>query len=98
VTNTFIVNETMMLFIAAVKTGLEMNSLRKKVSYESVPIQEVLSFRLVSSSISDCREHAQDAGSVDSLADPKANQLGRNGGNCQTEYLCKVKCKYNPPD
>jgi len=46
--------------------------------------------------VSDCREAAQDAGSADSQADQAANAFGRAGGNCKGEYLCKVKCKYDP--
>lgn len=47
-------------------------------------------------SVSDCREAAQDASSADSLADQEANEFGRNGGDCEKKYLCKVSCKYNP--
>ncbi|CAF3688335.1 unnamed protein product [Rotaria sp. Silwood1] len=50
----------------------------------------------IAKKISDCREAAQDASSVDSQEDQKANKFGREGGNCSAEYLCKANCKYNP--
>ncbi|CAF1291253.1 unnamed protein product [Adineta steineri] len=52
--------------------------------------------RRIAKKISDCREEAQDAGSIDSQADQEANEYGRNGGNCEKKYLCKVRCNYNP--
>ncbi|UJR11976.1 hypothetical protein I4U23_016154 [Adineta vaga] len=40
----------------------------------------------IAEEISSCREEAQDTGLVDSQDDQKANQFGRNGGNCEVEY------------
>jgi hypothetical protein len=88
----------MMLFFVVVQIRLKIKALQKKVSYKFVWNKSILSSQFILSLVSDCRENAQDAGSADSLADQIANQFGRNGGNCQTEYLCKVQCKYNPQD
>ena len=49
----------------------------------------------ISKKISDCREKSQNAFSLDSLEDQKANLHGRNGGDCSI-YLCRYKCSYNP--
>ncbi|CAF1459601.1 unnamed protein product [Rotaria magnacalcarata] len=52
--------------------------------------------RRIAKKISDCREEAQDAGSADSRADQEANEFGRNGGECEKKYLCKVEVKLIP--
>jgi hypothetical protein len=96
VTNISIAKETMMPFIPVVVIRLTINALQKRVSEKFVSEQMMHLSRLISFSVSDCREDAQDAGSADSQADQVANRLGRGGGNCEAEYLCKVKCKYNP--
>ena len=50
--------------------------------------------RRVAVAISNCREQGQN--SADSRADQVANRYGRNGGNCESRYLCSYGCYYDP--
>ncbi|KAH9365205.1 hypothetical protein HPB48_015733 [Haemaphysalis longicornis] len=43
----------------------------------------------------DCIQKA-DAGGDESAITLEANLLGRNGGDCASEYLATVGCAYNP--
>lgn len=71
------------------------NVLRKKVRFLVIPAQKKTLF-CISSSVSNCREEAQDDSSAETRADQTANRFGRDGNNCENEYLCKASCKYNP--
>lgn len=50
----------------------------------------------IAKKLSDCRETAQNSSSKDKREDLKANEFGRNKGDCAKQYLCSYGCKYNP--